>query len=370
MIISYDVGSLPLKVDEQIIFKGARKSQTLLPLFTFSNDDPNIFEKEIVSAFVDKLNTGIDVPNYPQFRDMNLMFLELIHGINKEKKGYVASRTLSVKPNVSIPEVDVIKRNISRIKNLADIDKVLLKVCVTGPYTLASFFKHRSPKLFEEFGDVLVKIVKNSIHKTRTMEVNLLCIDEPVLGFINDPLLDYGSDGRKALIEAWDEIYHEATSRSVLTSIHLHETSNDLFWDVKNLKIIESHVDDPLYTLESTKPRLDKTDKFLKASISITIFDRLIEAHLRSKEKIVNIEQKIGDVWTDIQRARLDPSVFIEDEKVLQKRLRRIVDRFGLNRVRYAGPECGMKSWPSYKHAMQGLSRVSNVVRKFNTTKI
>ena len=366
MISSYDVGSLPLRVGESIIRDGARRSQTLLSVVGAPDEAVKVFEEEVVTAFADKLKAGIDVPNYPQFRDMNDMYFELIRGIEKTERGYIAIGTPAARSGSTIPEVDVIKRNASRIRDLTGVDKVRLKTCVTGPYTLASFFPAKTPGLFEDLGHALAEIVSRSIFDTKNGELALLCIDDPMIGFLNDPLLDYGSEGRESLRRAWDEICHAATSRGVETSMHLHDTSDDLFWEVEHLAMVESHVDDPLYTLESTKRRLEETDKRLKASITITLFDTLIERRLRMEGATSEVPEKIGEVWTGIRNGSVDPFIFMDEPALLAERLAKVVERFGPERVPYAGPECGFGGWPNYDLAMECLRRVSNTVRTFN----
>ena len=365
MLETYDVGSLPPRVEESAIYEGARRSQTILSLVSAS-DESKVFEDEVVNAYIDKLNTGLTIPNYPQFRDMNEMFFELIRGMEKTDAGYLALQNLSAKPNSSIPEVDVIKRNTSKIRDRTEIERIKLKTCVTGPYTLASFFQAKTPRLFEDLGIAVSDILSRSMFNTRGGEVALVCIDEPVLGFLNDPLLDYGSEGRGALIRAWDRICHTATSRGAETSMHLHDTSDDLFWDVEHLGLVESHVDDPLYTLESTKRRLEETDKRLKASITVTLFDNLIENRVRTEGFSGEIQERIGDAWTEIRHGRIDPLVYVEEAALMSHRLEKVVDRFGVERVPYAGPECGFGGWPGYDYAFEGLRRVSAAIQKFH----
>jgi 5-methyltetrahydropteroyltriglutamate--homocysteine methyltransferase len=202
--------------------------------------------------------------------------------------------------------------------------------------------------------------------KTRKGEVALVCIDEPVLGFLNDPLLDYGAEGREALLKSWDAILREASSRGAGTSIHLHDTSDDLFWEAEHLGLVESHVDDPLYTLESTKKRLDETDKRLKASITLTLFDNLIESHLKAKGFKSEIQQRIGNIWTEINQGKVNPLSFIEKVDLMVNRLGRVVERFGPERVPYAGPECGMGGWPRYGDAIEGLRRTAEAVTRYS----
>ena len=365
MLETYDVGSIPLRVDGSVIREGAKRSQTLLSLVGMPDEATSTFEEEVVSCFVDKLRAGLDVPNYPQFRDMNEMFYEELRGVEKSEGGYVAQGTLSARPGSGIAEVEVLRRNLSRIRDEAGVDRVRVKACVTGPYTLASFFQARSPKLFSDLGHALGEIVSRSVFDTRRGELSLLCIDEPVLGFLNDPMLDYGAEGREALRGAWDEICRAATSRGVETIMHLHDTSEDVYWEVEHLTVVESHVDDPLYSQEATERRLEETDKRLKASVAVTIFDTLLENHLRGRGVVDDVQQAVGETWTDIRHGRVDPFTFLEDPGVFEKRLARVVERFGEERVPYAGPECGFGSWPTYETAMECLSKTSGAVRAF-----
>jgi len=365
MISSCDVGSLPSKIGRSTLWTGARAYQSLLPLLQApgGGDAYMLFEEEVVGAFSDKLRAGIDVPNYPQFRDMNEMFLELIRGIEKTGEGYVALRTPSARPGASPPEISALRRNASRIRDLAGVESVGIKFSVTGPYTLASFFQRRDARLLEDLGRAVADIASNSIFDTRYAEVSLLFLDEPVFGLLDDPLLDYGSNGREALRRAWDGVCRGATARDIETGIHLHNASDGLFWEVEHLDIVESHVGDRLYTMEATRGRLEETDKRLKASVCITDFDRLIAEKLRTGGEGGDLQQRVAETWSGIKGGRVDPHAFLEDPKVLRSRLREVVDRFGPERVPYAGPECGLRSFPTYDCAMECLKRVSAALK-------
>ena len=74
------------------------------------------FEKTVIKNFVDKLQSGIDIPNYPQFRDMSKMFFSMIKGIEKIKSGYIENDELSLRNDkADIQEVLAIKRNSKKI---------------------------------------------------------------------------------------------------------------------------------------------------------------------------------------------------------------------------------------------------------------
>jgi 5-methyltetrahydropteroyltriglutamate--homocysteine methyltransferase len=361
VIESCDVGSLPLIDDERMFLESATASQIS------TSESVRYFEKKVADALLDKSESGIDVPNYPQFRDMNQMFLEMMDGVKKTKGGYVETGLLSLQAEKArIPEVSAIQKASPEISQ--KIGKSLkLRMCVTGPYTLSSLFLYRDSGIFTRLGDVLSKIVQNSLFSGKYGGVVLVAVDEPTFGLLDDPLIDHGSDGRENLRKAWDSIFQKAASRGVQTCLHLHNTADSLFWEVKSLNIIESHVDDSLYHTKRTSEFLESTDKFLKASICITDFDKLIRNSIvadstqKLNESAVN--QRIAEAWKDISRKRLDPKAFLEEEKMMQERLNKTVERFGVGRIPYAGPECGLRSFPTYESALECLRRVSKTVR-------
>lgn len=364
-IISSDIGSMPPRTSIDTLWSGARKAQSIIPLLGVGDEECMVFQGEVTTAFIDKLVAGVDVPNYPQFRDMNTMFFALMEGFEKTGGGLMAVKTVKAKPGASIPEVDAIKRGSSKIRGASGADKVRVKVCVTGPYTLASFFQHKTPGLIEELGRALGDILDRSLFSSRSAEVAHVCVDEPVLGFMNDPLLDYGSEGRESLRWAWDHVCRVASSRGADTSMHIHDTSENLFWEVEHLGSVMSHVGDPLYTQESVKRRLEETDKMLWATVGVTQFDNLIAMHHAERGFSGNMPEKIGETWTDIRGGSVDPYVFLEKPTRMRGRLEEIAGFFGAERISYASPECGLSSFPSYEVALECLRRTVEAIDGF-----
>lgn len=364
-MLSSDIGSIPTKINGDTIWNGASRTRSLLPLLGVGNDDYEIFKDELVSTFIDKITAGVDVPNYPQFRDMNEMYFTLMNGFTKQGGALIAQDEIRARSGTAIPETEILKRESSKICNETGIDSVKIKACVTGPYTLASFFQYKSPGLYEELGHSIASILRESIFNTKSAVLCHVSIDEPVLGFMNDPLLDYGSDGRESLRKAWEEIAYVGASHGMDVSMHLHDTSENLFWDVEHLGVLASHVDDPIYTQESTKARLEETDKHLWAPVGITLYDTLIENFYRAKGFTGNIPEKIGEVWTDIRKGNVDPFMFLEEASLMKNRLEKIIDFFGSERIAYASPECGLNSFPEYGVAIECLRRASSVIASF-----
>lgn len=334
MIYTYDVGSVP---------NGDLKSDV------------------IVRAFVDKVKCGIDIPNYPQTRDMISMFLEMLTGLEKVEDRYVAIDKLGVKDEV-IPEVKFLWENIKYIYELIG-KEVKIKVCITGPYTLSQIFAYRYPDLFLELADALTSIIRANIFKSKYGGVEVLTIDEPSFSLLNDPLIDLGTEGRESLLKAWEKIFKEGVNKNAITTIHLHATSDPLFWDIKSLNVIESHVDDYIYISPESRRSLEKHDKFIKASICKTNFDELIKDKYANKELT---PQEIADVWRKIKKGEKDPTIYLEDINIMIKRLRKIIDIIGEDRVTYAGPECGLYGFPAYNVALEYLKRVAEATKTIN----
>jgi len=362
MIESCDVGSLPLIDDERMFLEGATRP----PLS--ANQSLKYFEKKVIGAFLDKVAAGIDVPTYPQFRDMNQMFLEMIDGVEKTKGGYIETGVLSLKAEKGpIPEVSAIRRASPEIYEKIG-GPFKLRVCVTGPYTLSSLFVYRDSGIFTRLGDAISQITESNVFRGEYGGVVLVAVDEPAFGLMDDPLIDHGSQGRENLQKTWETIFQKANSKDIQTCLHLHNTTDRLFWNVDSLNIIEPHVDDSLYHTEKTRELLETTDKFLKASICITDFDRLIRNRViaDSKQRLneLSVNQRIAEVWKAISHRKLDSKIFLEDEKTVEKRLIKTVEKFGAERVPYAGPECGLRSFPTYECALECLKRVSKIVKR------
>jgi 5-methyltetrahydropteroyltriglutamate--homocysteine methyltransferase len=371
MVQTCDVGSMPFTGDFDAFSKGAKPVDPLMELLYIEKHsvEKRFFEEKIVQSLIDKVRVGIDVPNYPQFRDMSEMFLSLIGGIAKAKNGYQVTGPLSVKEGKpSIPEVQVLRERVKEVYENAR-KPLRVRVCVTGPYTLSSAFIRKEPALFRGLGEVISQVVEENCFRGKFGGVALVAVDEPVFGLVDDPLLDFGSSGAEALLKAWESIFHKAKSKGVQTCIHLHSTSNELFWQVKPLDIVESHVGDPLYSSSRTGSLLEREDKFLKASISITDFDVLIRNRIEASVGRVDeatMNQKVADSWAGIGKGRIDPTIFLESLETVETRLWKIINQYGVERVPYAGPECGLRSFPTYNSAMKCLKRAAEAASNVN----
>ena len=360
-IKSCDVGSLPFSGNFAKFLEEASKFES-----SSGDDACSYFCSKVITSFVDKAQTGINIPYYPQFRDMNHMFLELIDGIEKLKKGYVESKDMSLKATgKSIAEVNVIKENSKQISEaLGHLFE--LGVCVTGPYTLSSQFAVRDTSLFLRLGHLISQLIENTVFNNKHGRVSLISVDEPTFGFLNDPLIDPDSEGRENLKKAWELITHtsKTKSSSAQTCIHLHSTADKLFWEIESLDIVEAGMKNFLYQSKETKKLLEAYDKSLKATACTTNFDELVrQKTTTSHQQNTEINQKIKESWKRILNKEINATTFLEDTALIRKRILDISNRYGQERVPYASPECGLKGYPTYECAIECLRRVALATR-------
>ena len=365
MIKSCDSGSLPVVGDSAKFLEGSKR-------FSLQQTDElaEYFEKCVIESFLAKIRVSIDVPNYPQFRDMNAMFLSMMEGLEKTSAGYLETKIPSLKTDKSqMSEVLAIKKNSQMIQEKTG-EPFEVRVCVTGPYTLASFFPYRDKSIFSRLGSVISQILENNLFSNKHGKTSLVSVDEPLFGLLDDPVIDFGSEGRENLRSAWESIFYKVKSKNAKTMMHLHSTANPLFWDVKSLQVIDSHVDDPLHQMKKTGELLESKDKFLKASITVNDFDVLIKKRIISNSPAKKLaesdtNEQIADAWTCINNGIVDPEIFLESVATMKNRLVKVVERFGADRVLYAGPECGLKGYPTYENALECLRRVSSATKSF-----
>jgi len=364
MIKSCDSGSLPHVGNIEQFVEGAKRFR-----FHHMDESAEYFEKRVVESFLDKIRVNIDVPNYPQFRDMNEMFFSMIDGVEKIDAGYLETKIPCLKTdNGHMPEVRVLERNAQMIQEETG-ESFEVRVCITGPYTLTSFFPYKNEETFSRLGNVISQILENNLFTNKHGKTSLVSVDEPLFGLLDDPLIDFGSEGREYILNAWENIFHKIKSKNAQTMIHLHSTANPLIWDVPSLDVIDSHVDDPLNQMKKTGELLESKDKFLKASIAVNDFDVLIKKKIvaDSQEKLIEstVNERIADAWTEINHGNVDPVIFLETIDTMKNRLVNVVERFGAERVLFAGPECGLKGYPTYENALECLRRVSSAVESF-----
>ncbi len=79
------------------------------------------------------------------------------------------------------------------------------------------------------------------------------------------------------------------------------------------------------------------------------------------------INEKIGEIWKKIKEGKVNPVVFLESTGSLKKRLARLIENFGSNRIAFSTPECGLGGFPTYECALECLRRVAKATQTVTT---
>lgn len=285
----------------------------------------------VKDVLAQKVSAGVEVPTYPQFRDMIRMFMDPI-----ENPALVESPYLIKRENAEILEL----RAVAPGKPL--------RVCVTGPVELyISAFGATS------YSDILFNLAESVArfleHAKEQGKMTVASLDEPSLGISSN--IVFGEDEILKALEIASK-----PCRGMDCEVHLH---SPLYAEpcarVPGIGIvgIESAAH-PDYLKLVDKKVLEDTDTYLRAGIART--DILAMSARRNEQLGINL-------WDDpsrLEREILD----MESPQVMETRLDAAYSLFG-ERLRAVGPDCGLGSWPSQRMAHRLLSNCAVAVKSF-----
>jgi 5-methyltetrahydropteroyltriglutamate--homocysteine methyltransferase len=328
-IIFDDIGSYPLPVG---------MSRGNLP-------EGESYLELVKDAMAQKIEAGVQRPTYPQFRDMIRMFMDPIEDPERSESPYVL-----LPQHARIPELSALEA-LGRMME-AEGRRLSIRVCVTGPVEL-----YISRFGATDYADILEKIAGSvgrfieASKKSRYFDVAVFSIDEPSLG-ISPSVIFSDEEITDAL-----EIAARPCGR-IDCEIHLHSPlMAELTCAVPGINVIgvESAAN-PDYLKLIDRRVLEENDAFIRAGIARTDIDGMVA---RLNDRLDT------NLWRDPER--LEREVFAaESAKVLEERLA-VAYRLFEDRVRYAGPDCGLGSWPSQKMAKRCLANCSMAIASFRS---
>jgi 5-methyltetrahydropteroyltriglutamate--homocysteine methyltransferase len=160
--------------------------------------------------------------------------------------------------------------------------------------------------------------------------------------------------GEEDLIRAWETSAEKAGKLDV--QMHLHSpTDLDLIYKVDSIGVIGiESAEDPRVLEEVDRKDLESYDKSLRVGVARTNIYGIV-ADYRDKTGI--------DPWQD--KGFLQVVDVMENPRIIGKRLQKAYKLFG-DRIRYAGPDCGLGAWPSQESASQLLRNTAGAVEEFN----
>lgn len=336
MILFDDIGSFPLP-------KGMNREWIAQAV---KNNDPKLQEL-LKSTMQQKIEAGVDIPTYPQFRDMNQMFLEIINDESAQEEPLIVK-----KERARIMELTALEEvGAQYLKRTGH--KLNVRVCVTGPLELYlnQFGGTAYKDVLNAFATSIDRFIANSIDNAKQFRIATISIDEPSIG-INPQIMFNDND----IIESLNIATRTSGLNKIDTEIHLHSPLHyKLICRVPSIGIIgvESAAN-PSYLDLIDKKDLEDHNKYLRVGISRT--------DIFGMAAVLN--EKYGtNVWKE--PGRLEEIVTeMETPGIIAKRLHKADSIFG-DRIKYAGPDCGLGSWPSQELAFKLLKNTCIGIKEF-----
>ncbi len=336
MVLVDDVGSYPLTgVSRGEFSKAYNQARELYANGEDMRKDTFVLENfymPVAESFASKLASGIDVVTYPQHYDMHKQFLEPIE--KHQTEPFVVDSKYAILPELYVVSEEA-KRHYEETGN-----KVKLKVCVTGPidlYTRTDFGYHVYPEVLMNLAKSVNDFLRNSMLKERHISTEVVSLDEPSLGYA-----DLLNVEKNDLIEAIDR---SVRNIDATVQMHLHGLG------ASNIPLSATGVD--VITVESagspeqlnlvSKTDLEVHDKYLRVGVSRTNIDTIIAEWLEK-----------GIQPTDEQ--------LIDSASIIRSRYETAREIFG-DRLAFAGPDCGLVSWPSQEIAQLLLKRTVEAIK-------
>ena len=336
MILFDDIGSFPLP-------KGMNREWIDQAV---KNNDPKLQEL-LKSTMQQKIDAGVDIPTYPQFRDMNKMFLEIINEESAQEEPLVVRKEKAKILELSALE-DVGAQYLKKTGK-----KLNVRICVTGPLELYlnQFGGTAYKDVLNAFATSIDRFIANSIDNAKQYRIATISIDEPSIG-INPQIMFNDND----LIEALTIATKTSGLNKIDTEIHLHSPLHyKLVCDVPSIGIIgvESAAN-PSYLDLIDKKDLEDNDKFLRVGVSRTdIFGMAAVLNEKYSTNVWKDPSKLEEIITEM-----------ETPGIITKRLQKAYSIFG-GRIKYAGPDCGLGSWPSQDLAFRLLKNTGIGIKEF-----
>lgn len=282
-----------------------------------------------------KVDAGVQVPCYPQIRNMNDQFLEILNDSDLVEEPYLVREDEAVLPELEAFEI-------------MDMGISEIKICITGPLELAASIS--GGKVYD---DVLLNIARSLNRFVRNAEsldkvgIEIVSVDEPSLGV--NPNLRYDED---ALIEAWNIVGD--TDKDV--QVHLHSPLPvETACRSQGLEVIDIGIgSEPEYVDDVDLETLESYGKGLRFGVSRT--DVLSLSSEFNEKHGVNVWTD-EDSWNEFIRRVEPPS------KIL-KRIKKVYEKFG-DLIEFLGPDCGLGGAKRLELADKILRNTNEGIQRF-----
>jgi 5-methyltetrahydropteroyltriglutamate--homocysteine methyltransferase len=299
------------------------------------------FFQPIATAVNFKIKSGLEVVNYPQFMDMIDQFLKPI-------ADYEIAPNLIAPKKASIPEMLVLEK-VAKEKYNETGNPLEAKICVTGPIELY-IKKHNFTVYYDlalNFAKSINSFIKNSLVNTKYMKTTVISIDEPSFGYVD--LFNVSNDD---IIKIFDKTLEGINATN---QIHLHSLNQaSVPLRTKNIDVLTCEYASD-HTNKIPKKQLEKHDKFIRVGITRTNIDNIIGEKIES-----------GMRWDEIKTYK-GMLTLIDPKEKIKKNLLSALYLYD-ERLKFIGPDCGLKGWRNPEVAYQLLSQTQEVIEDVKKT--
>ncbi len=284
-------------------------------------------------VLAEKISAGVEIPTYPQLRDMIRMFMDPIKDPDMTESPFLIRRE---------------KAEILELQAVPPGQKV--RVCVTGPVEL--YISAFGATGYTDILYTLAESVSRFLEWAKEEgKMAIASLDEPSLG-LNSNIIFSEEEIQEAL---------EIASRpcqGMHCEVHLHSPLYaELCAHVSGIDIlgVESAAH-PDYLKLIEREVLEETGTYLRAGIARTdIFS--LSAQLNDRYKV--------NLWEDLPRLERE-IISLESPLIMKSRLDQAYAQFG-DRLIATGPDCGLGSWPSQELARSILGNCAAAIASFRS---
>ncbi|MCW7076518.1 MAG: methionine synthase [Candidatus Syntrophoarchaeum sp.] len=291
-----------------------------------------------------KLNSGVEIANYPQFLSMIDQFLKPIMDSKRCEEPFLIRED-----EARIEELEILEPFASNYMDKTG-ERLKVRVCVTGPAELYRFkFGDRIYEdLLENLSRSIDRFIKRAVEFSPYFDVRTVSLDEPSLGIV--PFAD-------EMVDALNTAAEYANRAGIDVQIHLHTPIlYDTICKVDNINIIgiESAAN-PEYLKLIDPDLLKRYGKFLRVGVARTDLFRMgAEFNEAHDTNVFQDERDLEKLVDDL----ISPQIVFEN-------LKNAYEIFG-DLIKYAGPDCGLGSWKSQRIASKLLGNVRRGMEEFD----
>ena len=337
-----DVGSFPLPTninrDDFERFYWIAYKALINKIDIFENKGISIhFIDPILKSFQLKMNSGLEIANYPQHIDMYKQFLKPI-------TDYETTPNLIDPTKAFVPEIFVIKNYAKEYyeKMGAPLN---LKLCITGPIEL--YVKKLNFTIYLDmalnFARSVNSFLKNSIINNKYLKTSIISIDEPSFGYTDLMHID-----KSDLVPIFDKTVQGIDA---IIQFHIHTLNlADIPLQTKNLNVITCEY----ASNKSNKiPRreLEQYDKFIRVGITRTNVNSIMAEALDS------------GVPFDYFKTMEGIMSLIDSKERIKNNLENAIEHYG-DRLKFIGPDCGLSGWYYPEIAYELLHRTHEAIKE------